>query len=243
MRARAVAPLLLALACGRGAEPPPLAAAAPPIPVSSVRVARETISEPVLGTGTLVADKATEIGPRVSGIVDAVQVDVGVQVAEGDPLFTTRQVDYRLRQQEAEQARRLASAEAENARTSGQGGLFGGEEHKVVAIKLPPAAHWSLADRMAQEREAFGFYFSAHPVDRYRHVASAHGARDYATLCAQPAPADGARTGAVIAVLIEDVRWRTSARGRRYAEHFPAERIEDVPAASLGLNPITAIPA
>ncbi|MFM5914417.1 MAG: DNA polymerase III subunit alpha, partial [Chakrabartia godavariana] len=109
------------------------------------------------------------------------------------------------------------AAEAESARTSGQGGLFGGEEHKVVAIKLPPAAHWSLVDRMAQEREAFGFYFSAHPVDRYRHVASAHGARDYAALCAQPAPADGARTGAVMAVLIEDVRWRTSARGRRYA--------------------------
>lgn len=109
------------------------------------------------------------------------------------------------------------AAEAESARTSGQGGLFGGEEHKVVAIKLPPAAHWSLADRMAQEREAFGFYFSAHPVDRYKHVASAQGARDYAALCAQPAPADGARTGAVMAVLIEDVKWRTSARGRRYA--------------------------
>lgn len=41
--------------------------------------------------------------------------------------------------------------------------------------------------------------------------------------------------------------WRvilmTDARGRRYAEGFPAERIEDVPAASLSLNPITAIPA
>jgi UDP-N-acetylglucosamine--N-acetylmuramyl-(pentapeptide) pyrophosphoryl-undecaprenol N-acetylglucosamine transferase len=40
--------------------------------------------------------------------------------------------------------------------------------------------------------------------------------------------------------------WRvilmTDARGRRYAEGFPAERIEDVPAASLSLNPITAIP-
>ncbi len=40
--------------------------------------------------------------------------------------------------------------------------------------------------------------------------------------------------------------WRvilmTDARGRRYAEGFPAERIEDVPAASLSANPITAIP-
>jgi len=30
-------------------------------------------------------------------------------------------------------------------------------------------------------------------------------------------PADGGRTGAVMAVLVEAVRWRTSARGRRYA--------------------------
>jgi len=41
--------------------------------------------------------------------------------------------------------------------------------------------------------------------------------------------------------------WRvvlmTDARGRRYAEGFPAERIEDVPAASLSLNPIAAAPA
>ncbi len=108
------------------------------------------------------------------------------------------------------------AAQAEDARTSGQGGLFGGEEHKVDAVKLSPTAHWSMAERMAQEKEAFGFYFSAHPVDRYKHLASAHGARTYAAICAQPAPADGSRTGAIVAGLIEDVKWRTSARGRRY---------------------------
>jgi UDP-N-acetylglucosamine--N-acetylmuramyl-(pentapeptide) pyrophosphoryl-undecaprenol N-acetylglucosamine transferase len=41
--------------------------------------------------------------------------------------------------------------------------------------------------------------------------------------------------------------WRvilmTDARGRRYAEGFPAERIEDVAAATISANPITAIPA
>lgn len=40
--------------------------------------------------------------------------------------------------------------------------------------------------------------------------------------------------------------WRvvlmTDARGRRYAEGFPAERIIDVPAASLTMNPFTALP-
>src|SRR5689334_6916742 len=41
--------------------------------------------------------------------------------------------------------------------------------------------------------------------------------------------------------------WRvflmTDARGRRYAEGFPAERIEDVSAASLSPNPITFFPS
>jgi membrane fusion protein (multidrug efflux system) len=108
--------LAITIACGREAPPQQPEATVPPISVSSVRVVREVISEPVLGTGTIVADKATDIGPRVSGIIDAVHVDVGTQVADGDRLFTTRQVDYRLRQQEAKQALRLANAEAKNAR-------------------------------------------------------------------------------------------------------------------------------
>ena len=109
------------------------------------------------------------------------------------------------------------AAEAENARTTGQGGLFGGAEHKVAAVKLPAGAHWSMADRMAQERDAFGFYFSAHPIDRYRHLAEVHHARSFGAVCAQPAAADGSRTPAVMAGLVEDMKWRTSAKGRRYA--------------------------
>jgi DNA polymerase-3 subunit alpha len=69
---------------------------------------------------------------------------------------------------------------------------------------------------MVAEKDSFGFYFSAHPVDRYRHLAEAHGARSYAALASLPAPADGGRTGAVMAGMVEEARWRTSARGRRY---------------------------
>ena len=108
------------------------------------------------------------------------------------------------------------AARAESERTSGQGGLFGEVGSDADTITLPDGT-WTMAERMASEREAFGFYFSAHPVDRYKHLADAHGARSFAALCAQPAPVDGSRTGATMACLIEDVRWRTSARGRRYA--------------------------
>ncbi|MFL6857763.1 MAG: DNA polymerase III subunit alpha, partial [Allosphingosinicella sp.] len=107
------------------------------------------------------------------------------------------------------------AASAADARESGQGGLFGGESN-VVPIRMPVAATWTLAQRMAAEKEAFGFYFSAHPVDRYRHLAEAHGAKSYAALASLPAPADGGRSAAVMAGLVEEARWRTSARGRRY---------------------------
>jgi DNA polymerase-3 subunit alpha len=109
-----------------------------------------------------------------------------------------------------------AAASAADARVSGQGGLFGEGPANVVPIRIPTGESWSLARRMAAEKESFGFYFSAHPVDNYRHLLQAHGARRFADLADLPAPADGGRSAAVMAALIEDTRWRTSARGRRY---------------------------
>jgi DNA polymerase III subunit alpha len=108
------------------------------------------------------------------------------------------------------------AASAAEARVSGQGGLFGEGSADVAPIRMPTVPAWSLAERMTQEKESFGFYFSAHPVDRYRHLVIAHGARSFAELSSLPAPADGGRSSAVMAGLVEDVRWRTSAKGRRY---------------------------
>jgi DNA polymerase-3 subunit alpha len=108
------------------------------------------------------------------------------------------------------------AAQAAEARTSGQGGLFGAGPSSVATIRMPRDVHWSIADRMAQEKEAFGFYFSAHPVDRYRHLADQHGARSYGAICDQPPVVEASRSAAAMAGLVEEARWRTSARGRRY---------------------------
>jgi DNA polymerase III subunit alpha len=108
------------------------------------------------------------------------------------------------------------ASSAENSRTSGQGGLFGEGEASVATVQIPANAVWTLSERMNAEKDAFGFYFSAHPVDRYAHVAAAHGARSFSVIASQPAPIDGSRTSAVMAAMVESVRWRTSARGNRY---------------------------
>jgi len=107
------------------------------------------------------------------------------------------------------------AARVHDQKNSGQGGLFGESEASGTHIKLPLSARWSLAERMEQEKEAFGFYFSAHPVDRFTQLARMHGARRYADLGDLQIPESG-RAGAVMAAMVEDTRWRTSAKGRRY---------------------------
>jgi RND family efflux transporter MFP subunit len=116
---RRLLPLVLALAACGGEDAPPVAAggdASAPIPIAARSVSREAIVEPVHGTGTLAPHKTTDVGPRVSGIVDAIFVAVGDRVEEGDALFRTRPVDYEIRVREADSAARLARANAEKAR-------------------------------------------------------------------------------------------------------------------------------
>jgi len=134
------------------------------------------------------------------------------------------------------------AASAHDQRTSGQHGLFGGGgESGVAPIRLPRDARWTLAERMAAERDAFGFYFSAHPVDAQRHLLAAHKVKSFAELGALPAPADGGRSSAMMAGLVESTRWRTSAKGRRYmmatisdaSGQYEATVFDDEPSAEL----------
>lgn len=118
--------------------------------------------------------------------------------------------DRALLHANAEHLMALAEAAARE-RSSGQGGLFGGDAGEAAALRLQPAAPWSRAERMAKERENFGFFFSAHPVQQYRAIASANGARSYQSLIEAGAP-PGGRGTAVMAVMVEGL---TKARTRK----------------------------
>jgi DNA polymerase-3 subunit alpha len=107
------------------------------------------------------------------------------------------------------------AASAHEQRISGQAGLFGANSAEAAPIRLPRDASWTLAQRMAAERDSFGFYFSAHPVDASRHLLAAHKVRSFAEI-AEMRIAEGERVGASMAGLVEEARWRTSAKGRRY---------------------------
>ncbi|WP_298466813.1 DNA polymerase III subunit alpha [uncultured Erythrobacter sp.] len=110
----------------------------------------------------------------------------------------------------------LAVADAAiRERSSGQGGLFGGENAAPEELRLTPTEEWSRADRMAKERENFGFYFSAHPVQQYRDVASAQGARTYQSLMEAGAPVGG-RSTAAVAAMVEGVNKGRTKRGAEF---------------------------
>lgn len=112
---------------------------------------------------------------------------------------------------------------------SGQGDFLSAVTEHRVHIELPQSAHWTLAKRIEAEKDAFGFFFSSHPLDRYAHLARGQGARPIAALGEVPV-AEGARSGATIAALVEDARWRTSARGNRYLMMTLSDQSGQVPA-------------
>jgi DNA polymerase-3 subunit alpha len=93
---------------------------------------------------------------------------------------------------------------------------------------------------MAAERDSFGFYFSAHPIDAHRHLLVAQRVKSFAELADLSIPEDS-RATATMAALIEDTRWRTSAKGRRYlmatlsdsSGQFQATAFDDEPIAAL----------
>ena len=107
-----------------------------------------------------------------------------------------------------------AAEEAERSRTSGQGGLFGGDDHAQPALRLAEVPAWSRSEQMARERENFGFYFAAHPVEQYRTIASANGARSYASLMAQGV--QGGRAQAVMAAMVESVSRGRTRKGNDF---------------------------
>ncbi|MEM6856402.1 MAG: DNA polymerase III subunit alpha [Pseudomonadota bacterium] len=110
----------------------------------------------------------------------------------------------------------LAVAEAAiRERSSGQAALFSGEQGGDGTLRLNPAEAWSRTEKMAQERENFGFYFSAHPVQQFRAAASAQGARSYQAIMEAGAP-QGGRGTAVIAAMVEGMSKGRTKRGAEF---------------------------
>ncbi|NRA01590.1 MAG: efflux RND transporter periplasmic adaptor subunit [Myxococcales bacterium] len=116
--------LALAPGCGsstgREAEAPDvsaqaldLAAAPEPVPIAEVR--RGELRTRVTVSGSVAARRSSPLAPSVSGRIVSVEVEVGDEVAEGDPLFQIEPGPYGLALQRARAGLELARAESAEA--------------------------------------------------------------------------------------------------------------------------------
>jgi DNA polymerase III subunit alpha len=135
------------------------------------------------------------------------------------------------------------ASSAASQRASGQGGLFGGDVLTAPHVQLPRVDTWPLAERMAKEKEAFGFYFSAHPVERFAAVTAALKARSFGEYATGTAAPPGERRPGTMAALVESVRWRTSQRGNRYMLITASDRSGQFQASCFEDNACTALEA
>jgi DNA polymerase III subunit alpha len=69
---------------------------------------------------------------------------------------------------------------------------------------------------MAHEQEAFGFFFSGHPVDAYANVLTANQVVSFGEVQGMTAPLGGGKKMVMMAGRLEERRWRNTQSGKRY---------------------------
>lgn len=102
---------LLVSGCSREPAATENSAETSAVAIFTTSVREEAIVEAIQATGEIIADKSTEITPRVDGVIDEIYVRVGDKVSRGYPLFMTRPTEYKNRVIESEQTVALAEAE------------------------------------------------------------------------------------------------------------------------------------
>jgi DNA polymerase III subunit alpha len=107
-----------------------------------------------------------------------------------------------------------ASAAAQ-ARASSQTDMFGGGSTNLELL-VPNLEPWPIAKQMAQEKDAIGYYLSAHPLDAFTHILASHNVLTGARALELEKPSGGKRS-VVLAGIAEEARVRPSKSGGQFA--------------------------
>jgi DNA polymerase III subunit alpha len=108
------------------------------------------------------------------------------------------------------------AALAADARASSQVSLFGeGDGAAAIEIILPKLADWTIDRKLATEKEAIGFYLSAHPLDGVRQILEANKVIRSDQASAMAAPFEG-RMSVTLAGLPEELFVRPGKDGRPF---------------------------
>ncbi|MGQ3231275.1 MAG: helix-hairpin-helix domain-containing protein, partial [Blastomonas fulva] len=134
------------------------------------------------------------------------------------------------------------AADAHRQRTSGQGGLFGDVQQPGQSLRLPASKPWAMGERMTAERDAFGFFFSAHPVTEFAATARSQGARPYQQVVETMDVRVGERKTAKVAALVEGCNRRQSKRGNAFVMVDLSDESGQFSASSFDDDIVAAMP-
>ncbi|MFN3820153.1 DNA polymerase III subunit alpha [Blastomonas sp.] len=134
------------------------------------------------------------------------------------------------------------AAEAHRQRTSGQGGLFGDVQQPGQSLRLPASKPWAMGERMTRERDAFGFFFSAHPVTEFEATARSQGARPYQQVVETMDVRVGERKTVKVAALVEGCNRRQSKRGNAFVMVDLSDESGQFSASSFDDDIVAAMP-
>ncbi len=106
------------------------------------------------------------------------------------------------------------AADQTATKNSSQMGLFG-QDTNANRLKLASFAEWPSMEKLEYEKEALGFYLSAHPLDSFQSVLERMRVVDYADVAGLVQTAGVFR--GQIAGIVSNVRERISQKGNRFA--------------------------
>ncbi len=102
---------------------------------------------------------------------------------------------------------------AQDGAAKNQMGLFGSSAATPSALpRRDPVAEWDAREKLKYEKEALGFYITAHPLDNYERQLSRTGRIVSADL---PSAPDGSQVR--VAGVVHAVKLKNNKAGRRYA--------------------------
>ena len=120
-----------------------------------------------------------------------------------------------------------AGSTARDARTSGQGLLFAGEDDDtaadVINTALPDVAEWTDQDLLAHEKGVLGVYLSSHPLSEHQRLLRIFQSHEVRDLEALPDRAE-----VIVGGMVSGLRVMVQQRGRNAGSQYARFQFEDL---------------
>ncbi len=144
----------------------------PPVPVNVIEASLGTISDVILTTATIEADRDAQIFPRTTAMIEEMRVEEGAYVNRGDVLAMLENDEEEVALGRAEAIREARKQEFERSEAMLQGQLISEVDHEVKEREYIMArADWESA-RVAFDKTTIRAPFSGTITERHQNVGN-----------------------------------------------------------------------